>query len=301
MGLLIIQNYSFAQEETPEISLEPSAEVFLEEYTDEFQEKFFEALKQKGIGNHDKAVNLLLECKRLDVDNSVVDHELAKAYFEDKQYLSAQTYALEAILVEPENFWYLNTLVDILQKEGSTIEDVGSKIPIDNVKLNENLAMIYFKSRNYEEALAVLKKIKSSSFREELTSKINDSIQSKEPVEPVADFSNTDEKDADPSETYKSRLEDLIDGAEVTELLKLSAEALESYPLQPYFYYARGYALNKKEQHQEAVEVLETSLDYLLDDPALENKIYKELADAHQALNNTSKANMYLRKIKPGF
>ncbi|MFH6603020.1 tetratricopeptide repeat protein [Maribacter algicola] len=301
MGLLIIQNYSFAQEETPEINLEPSAEVFLEEYTDEFQEKFFEALKQKGIGNHDKAVNLLLECKRLDSDNSVVAYELAKAYFEDKQYLSAKTYAVEAIMAEPDNYWYLNTLVAILQKEGSTIEETAFKIPIDNVKLSENLAMIYFKSKNYEEALAVLKRIKSSSFREELTLKINDSIQNKEPAEQEADFSITDEEDADPSKTYKGRLEELMNGADVAEMLKLSAEALESYPLQPYFYYAQGYALNKKEQYQEAVEVLEISLDYLLDDPALENKIYKELADAHQALNNTSKANMYLRKIKPGF
>ena len=82
---------------------------------------------------------------------------------------------------------------------------------------------------------------------------------------------------------------------------QLADEALESYPLQPFFYYAKGYALNRKSKHKEAVEVLEASLDYLLDDIALANKIYSELADAYTALNNISKANMYLSKVKPGF
>lgn len=37
---------------------EESAEISLELYSDEFQEYFFEALKQKGIENYDKAINL---------------------------------------------------------------------------------------------------------------------------------------------------------------------------------------------------------------------------------------------------
>jgi hypothetical protein len=39
----------------------------------------------------------------------------------------------------------------------------------------------------------------------------------------------------------------------------------------------------------------------MLDDVPLVNKIYQELVDAHTAMNNSSKANMYLRMIKPGF
>ena len=74
LGLVLIPGPSYAQEN--EFKEEESSEVFLEEYTDEFQEKFFEALKQKGIENYDRAVNLLLECKRLDPNNSVLDHEL---------------------------------------------------------------------------------------------------------------------------------------------------------------------------------------------------------------------------------
>ena len=38
------------------------------------------------------------------------------------------------------------------------------------------------------------------------------------------------------------------------------------------------------------VEALETALDYLLDDPELADKIYRELAASHTLLGNTSKA-----------
>ena len=84
-------------------------------------------------------------------------------------------------------------------------------------------------------------------------------------------------------------------------LQQLSQEALESYPAQAYFYYAQGYALNRTEQHEKAVETLEVGLDFLIDDASLEKNIYQELVDGYTALNNAVKANMYLRRIKPGF
>ena len=100
---------AYAQEEPSKIvKEEESAEVFLEEYTDEFQDKFFEALKQKGIQNYDRAINLFLDCKRLDANNIVIDHELAKAYYLDKKYISAQQYAIEVLVSEPNNYWYLD-------------------------------------------------------------------------------------------------------------------------------------------------------------------------------------------------
>jgi len=301
LGFLLIPYSFYAQEEQPEINLEPSAEVFLEDYSDEFQEKFFEALKQKGIENHDKAINLLLECKRLDEDKSVVDHELAKAYFEDNQSALAQDYAIEALIAEPKNLWYANTLVSILQKQGSSLDNVKAKIPFEDATLKENMAMIYFKKEAYEEALAVLKEVNTSKFSKELSSKINDSIESQKTEIHTASFSVTNEGSDDPFDDYKARIEGFLRTNNTAMLERLSAEALESYPSQPLFYYAQGFALNKKKKHKEAIETLETALDYLIDDIALANKIYNELADAYTATNNTSKANMYLRKIKPGF
>ena len=300
-GFFLNPAHTHAQEEPREIDIEESAEVYLEAYSDEFQEKFFEALKQKGIENHDRAINLLLDCKRLDEENSVISHELAKAYFEDQQYISAQEYAVEAVLAEPENHWYLNTLVDILYKQGASFDKVSAVVPFDNTKLKENLALIYFKTEKYNEALALLKAMTSSSFTKALSVKITDSLKIQQEEAQSFAFSAIEEGESDPFEDYKVRIEGFIRANNLGILEQLATEALESYPSQPFFYYALGYAINKTGKPKEAVEVLEAALDYMLDDIALSNKIYKELAEAYTALNNSSKENMYLRKIKPGF
>lgn len=292
----------YGQEE-PELDVEQSAEVFLEEYSDDFQENFFEALKQKGIENYDKAVNLLLKCKQLDETNKVVDHELAKAYYADKKFNLGEGYAITALNAQPDNPWYLETLVDILQKQGNTIDVVRARIPYENTKLKENLALTYFKKNQYEEALKVLQEVQQSAFAEDLAVKINDSLDKRKAQAVSSSFSveNSNAGVANPMQGYQMRLEGLLRTNSDALLLQVSEEALETYPSQPFFYYAQGYALNKAKRHKEAIEVLETGLDYLVNDIPLENKFYTELAAAYTGTYNTVKANMYLSKIKPGF
>lgn len=303
LGFLLIPLQTHAQETpTPVIEVENSAEVFLEAYSDDFQENFFEALKQKGIENYDKAVNLFLKCKQLDASNRVVDHELARVYYETRQYPMAEEYALTAVTSEPENLWYIDTLIAILQKQGKSMDTMAAELPLDQPDFNENAASIYFKKGNYETALNIIKKAKQSSFATALTAKINDSIEKREVLTTRTSvaFEETD-LEPNPLEDYKIKMEDLMQTDSLPLLQQLSEEALESYPAQPYFYFAQGYALNRTGKHLEAVEILEAALDYLIDDTSLENKIYQELNDGYTALNNAVKANTYLRKIKPGF
>lgn len=303
MGFLLVPLQTHAQEDpTPEIDVEESAEVFLEAYSDDFQENFFEALKQKGIENYDKAINLFLKCKQLDASNRVVDHELAKVYFESRQYPLAEDYAITALASEPENLWYADTLVQILQKQGKSPENMKAELPFGHPEFDENLARIYFKKGNYETALAILKQAKQSTFTAALTSKINDSIEKREAITTSTSFAfektGTEPNDL---EVYKMRIAALIRADSFPTLQQVSEAALESYPSHPYFYYAQGYALNKRGKPREAVETLEAALDYLIDDVSLSNKIYHELADGYTALDNPVEANTYLRKIKPGF
>lgn len=287
-----------AQEKENEV--EESAEVFLEEYSDDFQENFFEALKQKGIENYDKAINLLLKCKQIDADNIVVDHELAKAYLLDKKYILAKEYGLATVNAEPGNLWYLSTLVQILRKQGNSLELIKPDIPYTNNKLQENLALVYYRSKNYKEAQSILKGIKRTSFTEELSIKIEDSLeqiyaynkQREQPKPVIAEES--------PLDSYKTKIGTLISKNDFLGLEKMATEALESFPSQPYFYYAKGLALNKSTKNKQAISVLEEALDYMLDDQELTNKIHQEIANAYIALGNTSKANMYLSKIKTG-
>ncbi|MCW5514612.1 tetratricopeptide repeat protein [Muriicola sp. Z0-33] len=298
-GIFHFSLATYAQEDQ-QIDVEQSAEVFLEQYTDEFQESFFEALKQKGIENYDKAINLLLECKRLDVESTAVDHELAKAYLADKQYILAQEYGLEALNASPANYWYLNTLVEILIKQGSTISTLDAQIPFDSPKLKENLALIYFRLKNYESALEILNDLRTSEFKQQLTNKINDSITKKQRDIPKKENTVSTTTITNPLKRYNDQIAELIEDNDFSALLEITSEALESFPSQPYYYYAQGLGFNKNSNAKKAVEVLEMALDYLLEDSDLADKIYKELATAHTSLGNISKANMYLSKIKSG-
>jgi tetratricopeptide (TPR) repeat protein len=293
LGIFIFSQLSYAQEEE-------SAEVFLEDYTDEFQETFFEALKQKGIENYDKAINLFLKCKKLDSTNNVVDFELAKSYLANKQYILAEQYGIDALKSEPENFWYLNAVADIMQKQGRPIEMIKEQISFDNNKLKENLALIYYQQKNYQESSNILKELKDSSFKEALALKIKDSLdrpKSDDEIKPVPPVQNTN---LNPLLKYKEEIGELILNKNYSSLIIKADEALEEFPSQPYFYFAKGMGLNRSGKQKEATEVLETALDFLIDDIELGNNIYRELANVYTFLGNSSKANMYLSKIKSG-
>jgi len=291
----MMQHYTYGQEE------QESADVYLEEYTDEFQENFFEALKQKGIQNYDRAVDLFLKCKQLEPNNSVVDYELAKAYMLDKRYVQAQDFAIEALLSEPEDYWYLDNVLTILDKQGSPLETIKERIPYSNIKLRQNMALFYFKMKQYKEATEVLEGLPSSSLKSELSRKIKDSLQKRESIEEVTPIvQNVEETKSDPISQLKKTMEEYIAASNYTALLTESKEALDTYPLQPYFYYAYGTALNNTGNASKGVEVLESGLDYILDDSTLQNMIYRQLSEGYSKIGNTQKANDYLNKINSG-
>src|SRR5690606_16124385 len=201
IGLLLGPICSYAQENDIEVA--DSAEVFLEDYSDEFQEVFFEALKQKGIEKYDRAINLFLECKRLEADNAVVDHELAKAYLASKQLPLAQEYAAAALRSLPENYWVLNSLVIIMERQGMGLDFDKNYIPAKNVKLRENLALIYYRQENYESGLKILNGMESSNFTRELTLKINDSLKDKNAITLVRELKPIEEtRKANPIADY---------------------------------------------------------------------------------------------------
>ena len=301
LGATLAPGIVLSQEEGP-ITEEESAEVSFEEYSDEFQQHFFEGLKQQGIQNNDKAINAFLKIKNLKRKKEVVSFELAKSYLLDKQYMNAQEYAQEAVLEDPENYWYANTLAESLQAQNTTVSTIKDQIPWNNRELKSNLATIYYELGNYQEAKNILMELEKTVKTEYLQSKINDSIAKQRTITNKIDISENKGGDAGDLGTFEKRIQDLINASgDAKTLLNLTEEALEKYPLQPFLYYANGVALKMGNTPKEAKEALETALDYLIDDPVLENKIYKELSEVYGAMGNTEKANEYLNKMKPGF
>ena len=278
---------------------EESAEISLEDNTDVFQELFFEALKQKGIENYDKAINALLECKEIDPQSHVIDHELAKTYHLNKQFVLAQESAIQAVNQEPENLWYLNTSIDIIGLQTSNFQNFVERIPYENQKLKENFATILVAKKQYELAKKVLRQIGKSSFTNDLMARIADSLDQQQ-SKPESNPLDSEQSKQDPLAGYMESLNDLLAKEAYEELGNSATEALEAYPLQPFFYYVKGVALNQAADFSQAADYLKMGLDFIYEDDDLTFKFYKELVFAYKGLGDAKKANMYLSKMKNG-
>lgn len=137
----------------------------LGEVSDEFQDCFFEALKQRGIENYEKAISTLLHCQEIDAQNADVSFELGKNYLTLKNYQLAEASFLNAYKSDSTNIWYAESLLDLyLQSNNPTAAVVYAEKLFENGRnQGETLARLYVDTGNLEKALATIEKLKSTS------------------------------------------------------------------------------------------------------------------------------------------
>ena len=125
---------------------------------DEYQEHFFEALKQKGIENYDRAVEALHKCLNLDSKKPVIYFELGKNYNKLKNFGAAEDNLKKAISMQPNNEWFLDELYDVYFQQ----DDINNAIKTIKqlVKYHpdymEDLAALYLREKKYKQALELL-------------------------------------------------------------------------------------------------------------------------------------------------
>ncbi|SDG73799.1 Tetratricopeptide repeat-containing protein [Winogradskyella thalassocola] len=125
---------------------------------DEFQEHFFEALKQKGIENYDRAVEALQKCLNLDSKKPVIYFELGKNYNKLKNFGAAEENLKKAISMQPDNVWFLDELYDVYFQQDDiknalkTIKQLVKYHP----DYKEDLAALYVREEKYKLALDLL-------------------------------------------------------------------------------------------------------------------------------------------------
>jgi len=79
-------------------------------------------------------------------------------------------------------------------------------------------------------------------------------------------------------------------------LAKKAESSTELFPLQPQFYYFAGLANNQLKNFKKAAAILETGLDYLVDDKVLEINFYIQLGQAFSGLGDNAKKESYFIK-----
>lgn len=132
---------------------------------DEFENNFFEALKQKGIENFDKAIAALEKCRAAQPENPAVYNELGKNYLAMRNYPAAEKAFMKARDLEPTNRWYWQGLYDVYYDT----KDFNKSIPIVQ-KLTEwrkeyyqeDLVSLYMYTQQYDKALALINELEAS-------------------------------------------------------------------------------------------------------------------------------------------
>ncbi len=104
--------------------------------------------------------------------------------------------------------------------------------------------------------------------------------------------------DSDNYKLVKQTLRLQLDLNQFEKAKNLSDRSLEVFPSQPELYLLNGKANNKLQQWDDAIESLETGLDFLLDNPKIEIQFYNQLIEAYSKKGNIKKAKQFRQKIE---
>ncbi|MBU2950357.1 tetratricopeptide repeat protein [Tamlana agarivorans] len=152
-GILIFPSFGYAQ-----VDFNKKPDDDLGNHEDEFQELFYEALKQKGIENYDRAAEALKKCIKMDKSVPVLYFELGKCYNHLKNFGAAEDALKKAVDKDPDNEWFLDELYGYYAAHNE--HDKAIKTVKQLVKYHpdykEDLAGLYARTEKYDDALKIL-------------------------------------------------------------------------------------------------------------------------------------------------
>ncbi|MDD5571915.1 MAG: tetratricopeptide repeat protein [Bacteroidales bacterium] len=85
---------------------------------EEFNSNFFNATKERLLGNNENAVKFYNQCLKIDNNNAEVLYELASLFFKNRQFKEALFYSKKSVENDDKNIWYKLLLSDVYSKTG---------------------------------------------------------------------------------------------------------------------------------------------------------------------------------------
>ncbi len=98
-------------------------------------------------------------------------------------------------------------------------------------------------------------------------------------------------------ESVELLLGNLVNAKNYQELGTNAAIFLDLFPAQPKLYYYAGFAENRKQNYKQAIEYLETGLEFVVDDVELERFFAIQLAEAYAESGEKKKSEYYVSKV----
>ena len=148
-------NHLFAQENPDSIAL----------VEDQLENNFYEAVKQRGIENYDKAIVSIQKCIEKEPKNAAFQYELGKNYLSLKNYVDAESAFKKAVELDNKQRWYWNGLYDVYYQT----KDYQKSIPIVekliefDPNMKEDLVSLFMNTNQHGKALDLLKDMESKS------------------------------------------------------------------------------------------------------------------------------------------
>lgn len=142
-----------------QLPIEPDSIALVE---DQFQEYFYEALKQKGIENYDRAIENLEKALQIKPQEKMLLHEIGKNYYFSKKYPQAEEYIQKAIAQDPNNKWYNLSLYDVYYATQDYYKsiDLLQKLIVINSKqkleYQDDLVSLYMHTQQFDKALKLI-------------------------------------------------------------------------------------------------------------------------------------------------
>lgn len=153
IGILLIalSGTTFAQKEPDDIALA----------SNEFQLSYYEALKQKGIENNDKAIEALEKCLKLEPNSAPVFNELGRNYLKLRDYKAAYDSFEKASKIDPKNRWYLHGMYDVCYqtKDYNQAVVLVEKLVAFDASYKEDLTSLYMYTQQFDKALALINEL----------------------------------------------------------------------------------------------------------------------------------------------
>jgi|TARA_B100000780_G_scaffold279182_1_gene256246 tetratricopeptide (TPR) repeat protein len=304
LGLLFNPFCSYSQDSIP--NAKEIAKEIAEENNIKFQEYFFKSLSEKSIKNYQIAIENLEECNTISPNNKTIYFELSKNYLLLNKTSEATQYINKALLLEPTNTWILLHLVAIQKKERNYQEAIKTQLTIvqQKPKQRSELIWLYYLNSEYTKALSLIYMVEKETG---LTTRLNQlKVKLELKNKPVALKVSKDSltqliTDYEANKPSFSKLKKILTLAinENTEVFyKYSSLAIDLYPAQPFAYLSRGKALQLQKKHQQAIDVLEIGIDFVIENSLLEAQFYTTLVKAYTSINNPKKVLEYKIKLK---
>ncbi len=294
---------SYSQDDDSLKLLEDSEDALIK-----FENHYFEALKYKSIGNNSRAIIELEKCQKLFPNDKSVDFEFSKNYFYLRKYIEAELYIDKALQQESGNYWFIEQAkkIQLKQYNYSKAIDFQQQLILLNHKVSEDLVLIYIQANEREKAQKLIKELElkglSTSRLERFKNTLSNSIKN-ETKQKIIETENTSlealKKSFENNKQFdilKKILQEEFRIENTDGLHDYSSQGLELFPAQPYVYLMNAKALIGKEKYNDAIDVLMSGIDFVIDDKEMMVQCYQQLAIGYQAIGNNKKAEDY-RKL----